>query len=90
MGDELAPDHGYGHEVGVWEIFVLVNSERDLSWTWQQVVANTSWQADSIAVLSRQKPQVACVGIAPVWTLHVVTVTRESTVLARLTREVDL
>ena len=56
MGDELAPDHGYGHEVRVWEIFVPVNSERDLSWTWQQVVANTSRQADSIAVLSRQKP----------------------------------
>ena len=90
VGDEFAPDHCYGHEVRVWEVFVLVYGERDLAWTGQEAVANTARQAHSIAVLGRQKPQVSRVGLAPVRALHVVTVTREGTVLARLTGEVHL
>lgn len=90
VGDEFAPDHCYGHKVRVWEIFVLVYGERDLAWTGQEAVANTTRQAHSIAVLGGQKPQVTRVGLAPVRALHVVTVTREGTVLARLTGEVHL
>lgn len=88
VGDEFAPHHCYDHEVRVWEIFVLVYGERHLAWTGQEAVANSARQAHTIAVLGGQKPQVTRVGLAPVRALHVVTVTREGTVLARLTGEV--
>lgn len=90
MVDKLAPDRGYGHEVRVWEVLVLVYGERDLARAGQGVVAATARQAHPVTVLCGQKPQVTCVGLAPVRVLHVVAVTREGAVFARLAGEVHL
>ena len=86
--DEFTKESGQSCHMRMDVVVSLMNTYGDLTGRWQVIaVDRSSWFADAIGIIGRQRSGVRHVGVTPLGVLHIIAVTRVWPVLSRQTRD---